>query len=109
MPRAAKRDPVATEAANFEDPESFIGEDGHEYLEGPDRKKRRFEVWKRDGARCVRCGKYVSFKAMHLDHRKGGLWGRCDCLTCDRHGDGMGNLQTMCAECHVFGENRKHA
>jgi hypothetical protein len=29
-------------------------------------------------------------------------------LTCDRHGDGKGNLQTMCSECHRTGENAKH-
>lgn len=108
MPRAAKRDPVATEAAQFECPDSFIGFDGHEYLEGKDRTKRRRQVWERDGRRCVRCGKYVRWKnEAEMDHRKGGLYGRCDCLTCDRHGDGKGNLQTLCAECHR-GPEGKH-
>lgn len=108
MPRGAKIDKAATKPARFENPFSFIGKDGHQYLEGADRRAHRRPVWERDGRRCVQCGKYVKFQEMEMDHRKGGLVGRCDCLTCNRHGDGRGNLQTMCSECHRTGENAKH-
>lgn len=109
MPRGAQVDEVATEARHFEDVDSFIGKDGHEYLAGADRSRRRLEVWERDGRRCVKCGIYLGWQEFEMDHRKGGLYGRCDCLTCNRHGDGKGNLETMCAACHRTGENAKHA
>jgi hypothetical protein len=124
MPRGAKRDEVATKEArdlyadlvargyspdvHFADERSFIGADVHEYLQGEDRTERRRQVWERDGRRCVKCGNAVTWEQMEMDHRKGGNYGRCDCLSCNRHGDGGGNLQTLCAHCHR-GPRGKHA
>jgi hypothetical protein len=45
---------------------------------------------------CVKCGEVAS----EMDHRQGGNYGRCDCLSCNRHGDGRGNLEMLCVPCH---------
>jgi 5-methylcytosine-specific restriction endonuclease McrA len=102
MPRAAKVDQQATrerrENGEFQDYRSFVSRDGHEYLYGEDKRRRRREVFKRDGGRCVRCGKLVGSSWGEMDHDQGGLVGRCDC---------MHNLQVMCDECHR-GKEGKH-
>jgi|SRR5690242_1849926 len=87
------RDDVATREKGYEDPRSFVSYAGHEYLSGKDVGKRRKEVRKRDGNRCVRCGEYVTEDQMEMDHIQGGIGPqRCWCLH---------NLQTLCHECHT--------
>lgn len=85
------RDEIATKAAHFADPDSYI-ENGHEYLEGFDRSRRRLDVFVRDGRRCVTCGEMTTWKTGEMHHKQGGLGKqRCDCLH---------NLEWRCGECH---------
>lgn len=107
MPRGAQVDLAATKARNFHNPwtpknrsGSFVGRDSHEYLSGRDRTLRRLEVWKRS-KHCATCGKFLSWSEIEMDHVQGGLYGRCDCLDCDRNGGNPpGNVQPACRECH---------
>ena len=47
-----KRDVQATQARNFQDPNSFVFKDGREWLEGKDWAARKFELLKRCHGRC---------------------------------------------------------
>jgi hypothetical protein len=60
--------------------------------------KRRYEVWRRDGMRCVDCKRALELDGCEIDHiKKRGMGG----ATRD---DRMENLRTMCPEvwgCHA--------
>lgn len=71
-------------------------------LKGNAMKKFRFDIWLRDGMRCVRCRQQVSFNGkrtdippMHLAHRRSKrLWG-----------DVPSNVETCCPDCHIVKEH----
>lgn len=73
-----------------------------EFLFGIDISRRRYEVWERDGRRCVKCKTYVTFEQMEMDHIERRPFGD----------DSMENLQTMCGpfqnKCHTGGKESKH-
>jgi len=55
---------------------------------------RRVAVWRRDGKRCMFCGKSLDLKAAEIDHIiKRGLGG-------GTRDDRMPNLRTLCRRCH---------
>lgn len=93
MPRAAKRDALATALRNFLDPDSFISRDGREFLAGEDVSVRRHEVWERCGGFCERmgCNRNISEETMHTHHirhrSKGGS-------------ESLNNLEALCGRCH---------
>lgn len=103
MSRAAKRDDEATSAfhwpprfpgdrpAPFFDKDSFIALDGHQYLEGRDRSRRRAEIYTRDKGRCQKCGALTPWQVGEMHHKKGGNVGRCD---------DAANLEWICARDH---------
>lgn len=80
------------EIGDYEHPDSFVNWDGKEYLYGPDKTRRRYEIWERDKRRCAHCGKYVTFEQMEMHH------------LAKNHGamrwDNADNLRTLCSECH---------
>jgi len=58
----------------------------------------RYQVFKRDGSRCVACGKSVNDGAkLHIDHKVPYSLGGLTVLE---------NLQTLCAECNLSKSNR---
>ena len=93
------------ETGTYQDPRSEVFLDGKEYLAGQDVTNRRTEVWERDKRRCVRCGVYVTFEQMHMDHVAKNYGAR--------KWDNIDNLQTLCGPsqncCHIGGKNSKHA
>jgi hypothetical protein len=110
--RGAKVDRTATKALRdnhlFLDRRSFISIDAHLYLKGDDVICQRQRVWHRSKGKCKNCKAQLSPLDAELDHKQGGLVGRCDCLH---------NLQILCHDCHVkkhgrfprFGEGRAKA
>lgn len=63
----------------------------------------RFECFKRDNFRCVKCGRAVSFSGthpvqppMHMAHIKGRGVGGADELS---------NVETLCPTCHLVGKH----
>lgn len=95
MPRGAKIDHEATRSAHFEDPRSFRGLDGHDYLKGADIMLRRWKVYERDLGLCQPCLRkgrknFVGWDG-DLHHKQGGLVGRHDDLS---------NLEWSCRPCH---------
>jgi hypothetical protein len=107
MPRGAKRDLAVTKLlyANglLLDRRSFVSlprkDDGtvHLFFEGADVAGQRSRLWQkktRPGERAPRCELRLygcDYYAAEMDHKQGGLDGRCDC----RH-----NLQPVCVNCH---------
>lgn len=63
----------------------------HLLLKGADMSRQRERVFRRDGYRCKIKGANCSKSAYELDHKQGGLSGRCDC----EH-----NLQSACIPDH---------
>ena len=74
---------------------------------GEDKTSRRLEVWERDKRRCVRCGKFVTFEEMHMDHVAKNYG--------EMRWDNLENLRTLCPPppvgngCHIGAEGAKHA
>lgn len=93
MPRAAKRDDLATQIRCFLDPRSFISKDGREFLAGEDMSVRRHDVWERSGGFCEEpgCNRCISEETMHCHHLKHRSKGGAENLN---------NLQAACARCH---------
>ena len=93
------------ETGDYKHADSVVHIDGKEYLFGEDLTRRRMEVWERDRRRCVKCGVYVSFELMDMDHRAANFGGR--------RFDNLENLQTMCGPfqngCHRGSKQAKHA
>lgn len=112
MPKA---DRALTEAANFTDPRSFVGQRIHPgtthpcvYVRGDDVEQVRRKIYDRDGGRCtlkLQCSgaKVLPFdgtvyERWHLEHEKGGLGlQRCWCPE---------NLRGACWTCHKIKDNR---
>jgi hypothetical protein len=69
----------------------------HLLLKGLDMSHQRERVWKRDRERCRVKGANCVGVAQELDHKQGGLAGRCDC----EH-----NLQAVCFPDHSQKHNR---
>jgi 5-methylcytosine-specific restriction endonuclease McrA len=101
MPRAAKKDQLATTGRGFLDPRSFMSKDGREFLYGEDMSVRRHEVFERSGGFCEEpgCNRQIdeelpsdhpnSLHVHHVRHRsKGGA-------------ENMNNLQAACKRCHA--------
>lgn len=55
-------------------------------------------VWKRDGRKCVRCGKPVTLEEAHIDHIKSGK-------AADNK---FKNMRTLCRRCHVLRIDKRH-
>lgn len=100
MPRAAKRDALATQLRCFLDPRSFMSRDGREFLYGEDMSLRRHDVWERCGGFCEEpgCNREISDElptehpnALHVHHVKHRSKGGAD---------NMNNLQAACTRCH---------
>jgi 5-methylcytosine-specific restriction endonuclease McrA len=100
MPRAAKKDSLATLSRCFLDPRSFMSKDGREFLYGEDMSVRRHEVFERSGGFCEEpgCSRQIFEdltsdhpNALHVHHikfrSKGGA-------------ENMKNLQATCTRCH---------
>jgi hypothetical protein len=87
------------------DRRSQVHQDGREYLKGVDIRNRRWEVWERDGRRCLGCHEYVSFERMEMHHVAKNYGQK-------RH-DNIENLQTLCGPwqngCHRGSKGAKHA
>jgi 5-methylcytosine-specific restriction endonuclease McrA len=91
------KDLVATAAAKFVDPRSYVRLDGKQFLFGDDIEQLRRRVFTRDGYRCTgevdgeRCDWPVTWDLGHMHHviskGKGG-------------DDSLQNCVTLCAECH---------
>lgn len=101
MPRAAKKDPLATIGRAFLDPRSFVARDGREFRYGEDMSVRRHEVFERSGGFCEEpgCSRQIyedlpsehpnSCHVHHIKHRsKGGA-------------ENMNNLAANCKRCHA--------
>lgn len=94
MPRGAKRsNPLTAEyRPRFRDKRSFVSLDGHVYLGKRESKEfLRRTVAERESYRCEECGAPTDWEYGEMDHRQGGLVGRCDCLH---------NLRWICRPCH---------
>lgn len=106
MPRGARKDKAATKClrANglFLDGHSFIGMPDinggvHLYLKGDDVKMQRERVWAKSKRKCGLCKTEIVYPegdfetGWEMDHIKGGLSERCDCLH---------NLQAVHHKCH---------
>jgi hypothetical protein len=100
--RGAKRDIAITRLLHANglllDKRSFIslGAEPHLYLKGPDMILQRERVWLKwkgsdPAPRCYLKLEGCDFYAAELDHKQGGLVGRCDC----EH-----NLGPACVNCH---------
>ena len=93
MPRAARKDPLATLGRAFLDPRSFMSRDGREFRYGEDMSVRRHEIWERTGGFCERmgCNRNISEETFHVHHKrhrsKGGA-------------ENMDNLEGLCGRCH---------
>jgi hypothetical protein len=86
------RDAEATAAKHYHDPDSYVSQDGHEYLAGHDIMVQRARVYDRDRGRCVKCDKYIPWPAAHMHHKESGLGPqRCWCTE---------NLEILCPDCH---------
>ena len=118
MPHGFKRDVTMTRAMREN---RFLMERGsfctlpdvagkvHFHLEGSDRSRMRQIVYIRAKGRCQnrRCGAPIVWDTFEMDHIKGGLSERCDCLH---------NLRALCLGCHrarhpqvKFGPGRQEA
>ena len=113
MPKADRQ---LTEAANFEDPRSFIGKRIHPgtqhnclYVRGDDVRPVRVAIYARDGGRCtlkLKCdGSRVLpfdgsiYERWHLEHKVGGLGlQRCFCPE---------NVRGACWDCHQAKDGRQ--
>jgi len=111
-----KADKQLTDAANFEDDRSFIGQRIHpgtdhncRYLRGDDVKPMRQAIYARDGGRCtlkLKCdgSRVLPFdgevwERWHLEHEIGGLGlQRCFCEE---------NLRGACFSCHQIKDGRQ--
>jgi len=68
-------------------------------LYGAEWRKRRIEVWKRDGGKCVRCGEAANLRTCHIDH----------IIPLNKSGtNAMKNLRTLCRRCHVLRKDTAH-
>ena len=92
MPRGFRKDIAATQDRKLLDSRSFVSRQlilgnyecqnaKHEILYGKDKSARRREVYERAKGRCEQCGRAASWETGEWDHIKGGLTGRCDCLS----------------------------
>ena len=100
MPRAAKKDPLATIGRGFLDPRSFVSRDGRQFLYGEDMSVRRHEVFERSGGFCEEpgCNRQIYEElphehpnALHVHHIKPRSKGGAE---------DMANLQAACTRCH---------
>jgi hypothetical protein len=86
----------------FLDKRSFVGHGKdmvlHLYLHGEDMMIQRSLIFRRDRETCQINAEGCELDASELDHKQGGLVGRCDC----RH-----NLQASCHPCHERKHNRR--
>jgi hypothetical protein len=96
-----KRDRIATDAAKFEDPKSFIFKDGREFLAGLDWKARKHELWTRARGRCeyinsdgIRCRTEAADPHHYIPRSKG-------------RDDRMSNLFALCRFHHNLMDTRK--
>ena len=55
-------------------------------------------IWNRDRRRCVRCEKFVSLVAAHIDHMESGELGS----------NKFTNLRVLCRRCHVLRADSRH-
>ena len=62
----------------------------HVKLSGQDVVEQRNRLWAKWKERCANCGVFLQL-TWEMDHVRGGLVGRCDCLH---------NLQPLCVVCH---------
>jgi 5-methylcytosine-specific restriction endonuclease McrA len=99
MPRGFKRDQPITkmlrENGLLLDRRSFVAYDSnmtpHLLLKGQDIVFQRAKVWLRSRRKCGLCKLALDYDSLEMDHKKGGSFGRCDCLE---------NLQILCRDCH---------
>lgn len=84
----------------YSHPDSQVHINGKEYLFGEDKRERRRQVWERDQRRCVRCGVYVDFEQMEMDHIAKNVG--------EPRWDNIENLRILCVPCHR-GPKGKHA
>jgi hypothetical protein len=104
MPRGASKDKRLTKLLRENDllldPRSFVGYDlemiPHLYLKGEDMSVQRQLIFRRSFI-CKLQLEGCEDVATELDHKQGGIVGRCDC----RH-----NLQPVCHSCHERKHNR---
>jgi 5-methylcytosine-specific restriction endonuclease McrA len=69
---------------------SKVGKLGILRLAGKDMEAARRRVFERDGYRCVRCGRSVTWESGELAHRR----------TKRNHGDADSNMEVSCKRCH---------
>jgi hypothetical protein len=96
VPRGAKKDITVSkllyENGLLLDKRSFIslGAEPHLYLKGRDVEKQWDRLWESTVGSCANC-RLIIYGNWVMDHKQGGLVGRCDCLH---------NLQVLCPPCH---------
>jgi hypothetical protein len=71
---------------------SLNGNEPHLFLKGDDVTLQREQIWNKANGKCRACRGPISWETFELDHKQGGLSGRCDCLH---------NLQALCHDCHA--------
>jgi hypothetical protein len=96
------KDPVATAAAKFTDPRSYVRLDGKQFLFGGDIERLRLQVFMRDGYRCTgenlegdemgeRCNRLIDWFDGHMHHIQS---------RGKRGDDSLSNCVTVCDRCH---------
>lgn len=108
MPHGFRRDKVATAVlfanklllsrGSFLTLPTFADGKAHLHLAGEDRSLQRKRIWFRSKGKCAECRCAITEDSFEMDHKKGGLVGRCDCLH---------NLQALCHDCHVKKHGRE--
>jgi len=61
-------------------------------------RETRRRVWERDRGICQHCGRLVSLRECHVDHRRSGKLA----------GNEMSNLRILCRRCHVLRKDKRH-
>lgn len=96
--RDEERTKLRQETGEYQNPASYVRNDGAEFLFGSDYHRRREECWERDNRRCVTCAKLLSIEQMQMDHDPPRSQGGDDRLE---------KVKTSCSECHI-GPKAKH-
>jgi hypothetical protein len=88
MPRGFKKDSPLTKMLRANglllDRRSFVGYDAemipHLLLKGDDVIVQRQRVWRKSRGKCGICKTKLVYEDFEMDHKRGGSFGRCDCL-----------------------------